>query len=83
MIHPSGKGIYCDLCGKEVLIENNSITYYSSNVKKVISEKNMPNNIQDVLDMDYCESCYKIFYDRVYKVSLINDEKRKSYKKHV
>lgn len=79
MIHPSKRGIYCDLCGKEVLIENDSITYYSINMKKVISRRDMPPDADDVLDMDFCEECHQKMRDRIYKVSLINDEKRKQY----
>lgn len=81
MIHPSNKGIYCDLCSKEVLIQSNEITYYTINMKKVITRKNMPKDVNDVLDLDFCETCYQKFYDRVYKISLINDEKSKKYGK--
>lgn len=84
MHHPSRRGIYCDLCGKEVLIENDSITYYSINMKMVSSYKDKPREVQDALDLDFCEDCKQTIYDRVYKVTEINNEKRANYgKKHV
>ena len=82
MIHPSRKGIYCDLCGSEVLITKGKIEYFSSNIKKVITRQTA-SEVDDVLDIDMCENCYRKLYDRVYKVSLVNDEKRKRYGKHI
>ena len=79
MIHPSRKGIYCDLCGKEVLISKEEITYYTIQMKKVTSRKDIPPDVEDSLDMDFCVECHEKLYDRVHKVSLVNDEKRKNY----
>lgn len=84
MYHPSKRGIYCDLCGREVLIEKDSITYYSINMKKVTSYKDRPNDISDALDLDFCEQCKQIIYERVHKVTITNNEKRDQYgRKHV
>lgn len=79
MMHPSRKGIYCDLCGKEVLIENGEITYYSINMKEVVARKDTPPVSEDTLDLDFCEECHQKLRERVHKVSLANDEKRKEY----
>jgi len=79
MIHPSRKGVYCDLCGAEVLIKEKEIQYYTINMRKVIARKDMPHDIEDTMEMDFCEECHTKLYERVHKVSLINDEKRKSY----
>lgn len=81
MIHPSRRGIYCDLCGLEILIENNQIEYYSIEIKKVINSKNSK-SIEEGVEMDVCEKCHSILYERVHKVSIINDQKRKSYGKN-
>lgn len=83
MFHPSRKGVYCDLCGKEVLIKNNGIEYYTINMKKVVSQENMPSNIEDVLDVEFCSECYSRMRERVLKVSEINNQKREKYaRKH-
>lgn len=80
MYHPSRKGIYCDLCGDEVLIKDaKEILYYSVNMKKVVVRDKMANNVEDVLDMDFCAKCHKTFHDRVLKVSIENNKKREQY----
>jgi hypothetical protein len=81
MINPSRKGIYCDLCGAEVLIKNSSIEYFSSNFRHIVSKSNS-NSTDEVLDVDLCSECYQKIYDRVYKVSLENDKKRKKASKY-
>ena len=80
MFHPSRKGIYCDLCGDEVLIEcSKEILYYSVNMKRVTARDKIAHEIEDVLDMDFCEKCHKTFHNRVLKVSEENNKKRDQY----
>lgn len=84
MFHPSRQGIYCDLCGEEVLIKRDKVEYYSINMKKVSVHRNMPKELDDVLDIDFCENCYLRMRERVLKVSEINNQKREKYaRKHV
>lgn len=79
MLHPSRNGIYCDLCGKEVLIESDKIEYYTIDMKKITTRKGMKLELEQSIELDFCLECHQKFYDRVYKVSLVNDEKRKQY----
>lgn len=79
MFHPSSMGIYCDLCGDEVLIKHQEITYYSINMKRVIARDKQANDVEDVLDLDFCEKCHKTLRERVLKVSEINNKKREQY----
>lgn len=83
MYHPSRKGIYCDLCGKEVLIEDQEITYYSINMKRVVSRDSMPNDVEDVMDLDFCGDCHAKMHERVLKVAEINNQKRAKYGKSI
>lgn len=83
MFHPSRQGIYCDLCGAEVLAQRDKVEYYSINMKKVTVHKNLPKDIDDVLDIDFCENCYLRMRERVLKVAEINNQKREEYaRKH-
>lgn len=79
MLHPSRKGIYCDLCGKEVLIESDMIEYYNIDMKKVIAKKDSKIELEQSIELDFCVDCHQKLYDRVHRVSLSNDEKRKNY----
>jgi hypothetical protein len=83
MFHPSRKGIYCDLCGDEVLINETKkeITYYTVNMKSVVTRDRVAQEIKDVLDMDFCEKCHGILRERVLKVSEVNNKKREIYGK--
>jgi len=81
MFHPSSQGIYCDLCGKEVLITDDQIEYYSINMKRVIDHKDRPKDIEDVLDMDFCDECHSRMRERVLKVTEVNNKKRAQYGK--
>lgn len=81
MFHPSRRGIYCDLCGEEVLINDKTkeIKYYSINMKSVVARDKMPNDVNEALDMDFCEKCHNTLRERVLKVSEVNNKKRENY----
>jgi len=79
MLHPNNNGIYCDLCGKEVLVSSDGIEYYSINMKRIIQNANSPKDIDDVLDVDFCHDCYLRMHQRVLKVAEINNKKREKY----
>jgi hypothetical protein len=82
MIHPSKKGIYCDLCGLEVLLNKGTVNYYNSNIKHIIANKEKITP-EDVLDIDICEKCYKELHQKVYKISIENNKKVESYARHI
>jgi len=75
MLHPSRQGIFCDLCGKEVLISDKSIKYCGVNIRQVESFAKRPNDVNDVLDIECCSECFEPLRNKVAQVAKENNQK--------